>query len=45
MGSSDFFEEVYSFQSKWVYFFTYLPEFNRFYIMDDTKRIRVLAQD
>lgn len=45
MGNDDFFEVVYTFQSKWVYFFLYNEETNKFYVMDEHKRIKVLVPD
>lgn len=44
MGNDDFFQLVYHFQSNWVYFF--LQEDNKkFYLMDESKRVKVLVQD
>jgi hypothetical protein len=45
MGNDDFFDCVFTFQSKWVYFFIYLEENKRFYLMDEKKKIKVLVPD
>lgn len=45
MGNDDFFDVVYTFQSKWVYFFLYLEEMNKFYLMDEQRRVKVLVPD
>jgi hypothetical protein len=47
MGNDDYFQIVYTFPSKWVYFFLIESSAGSefFYLMDDSKRVRVLQQD
>ena len=43
MGEESFFQLVYHFQANWVYFFQKSDD--KFYMMDDSKKVRVLVQD
>lgn len=43
MGEESFFQLVYQFQATWVYFFQKVD--NKFYLMDNSKKVRVLEQD
>ena len=43
MGEDAFFQLVFHFQASWVYFFQKVGD--KFYMMDDSKRVRILVQD
>jgi|694.fasta_scaffold40291_5 hypothetical protein len=41
MGEDAFFQLVFYFQASWVYFFQKVGD--KFYLMDDSKRVRILV--